>query len=71
MKEVFFVEARIVRYYLLPFFHIKAKSQNKRPGRTLYCKVNPPLYCSYQKMREKKLCVGYQFVDFGYQFVGY
>ena len=47
------------------------------PGRTLYCSVNPPLYCThtvqctYQKMREKKLFLGYQFVDFGYQFVGY
>ena len=59
-------------------FHIKTKSQNKRPGRTLYYAVNRPLYCTvlymqctYQKMREKKLFLGYQFVDFGYQFVGY
>ena len=72
----FLSEQKCFAIIFYPSFHIKTKSKNKRPGRTLYCTVNPPLYCTYQKMRYKKLFVGYQFVgyqfvDCGYQFVGY
>ena len=51
----FLSEQKCFAIIFYPSFHIKTKSKNKRPGRTLYCTVNPPLYCSYQKMQGKKL----------------
>ena len=83
---MYFVEARIVRYYLLPFFHITVKQNPRIRGlgehyTVLYSKSAIVLYISENALK-KVICwlsicrlsictVDCDYQFDGYQFVGY